>query len=91
MKFKIYEVKRVRDDGQDDYADLFLYADYNDAVVKFKKLIEEEKKVDWIEDVLEFNDGRYEVIENIDFWGIYVDDFWRDLRSEVSIEEREVL
>ena len=91
MKLKVYEVKRVRDDGKNDYVDLFLYADYADAVVKFKELIEAEKKIDWIEEGLESNDERYEVIENVDFWGFYADDFWNNLKSEVSIEEREVL
>lgn len=91
MKFKVYEVKRVRDDGKDDYVDSFLYADYVDAVAKFKQLVEEEKKVDWIEELFELNDKTlYEVIEDIDFWGLYAADFWDYLKSEVSITEREV-
>lgn len=91
MKFKVYEVTRVRDDGKDDYVDSFLYADYVDAVAKFKQLVEEEKKVDWIEELFELNDKTlYEVIEDIDFWGLYAADFWDYLKSEVSITEREV-
>lgn len=91
MKFKVYEVKRVRDDGKDDYIDSFLYADYKDAVVKFKQFIEEEKKIDWIEEGLASDDKRYTVIESVDYWGFYAEDLWNTLRSEVSIEEREVL
>ena len=90
MKLKVYEVKRVRDDGKDDYVDSFLYADYADAVNKFKQFIKEEEKIDWIEEGLKSDDDKYTVIKGIDFWRFYVDDFLDNLRSEVLIEEREV-
>ena len=90
MKFRVYEVKRYRFEDKDDYEDSFLYAEYDDAVAKFKELVEEEKQVDWIEEGLASEDERYELYENIDFWGFYAEDFWNNLKSEVSIIEREV-
>lgn len=95
MKLKVYEVKRVRIEEKDDYEDSFLYADYPDAVVKFKELVEEEKKIDWIEECLEMgvdnDEGRdIDIVEGIDFWGLYVDDLFARWSSEVSIIEREV-
>lgn len=90
MKFKVYEVVRTRDEEKDDYRESFLYAEYTDAVKKFKALIEEEKNVDWIEEGLESDDTKYELIEQIDFWGFYVDDVWSFWKSEISIIEREV-
>lgn len=90
MKLKVYEVKRYRVEDKDDYEDSFLYAEYHNAVNKFKDIIEEEKMVDWIEEGLESNDARYELIEAIDFWGFYAEDFWNDWKSEVTITEREV-
>jgi hypothetical protein len=90
MKFKVYEVKTIRIEDKDDYEESFLYAEYEDAVAKFKELIEVEKKVDWIEEGLASDDKRYELIENVDFWGFYAEDFWNDWKSEVSIIEREV-
>ena len=91
MKLKVYEVERIRIEDKDDYEDSFLFAEYSDAVKKFKELIEEEKKVDWIEEGLESDDTRYELIEKVDFWGFYAEDFWNDWKSEVAITEREVL
>lgn len=90
MKFKVYEVKRVRDDGKDEYKLKFWYLDYADAVAKFKQLVKEEEKVDWIEEGLKYDDERYTVIKGIDFWGFYVDDFLDNMKSEVLIKEREV-
>ena len=90
MKFKVYEVTRVRADRKDDYIDSFLYADYKDAVAKFKEFIEEEEKIDWIEEGLKSDDDKYTVIKGIDFWEFYVDDILDNLKSEVLIEEREV-
>lgn len=91
MKFKVYEVKAIRVEEKGDYEQLFLYANYEDAVAKFKELIETEKKVGWIEEGLASDDTLYELVENIDFWGFYADAFWCDWKSEVFIEEREVL
>jgi hypothetical protein len=90
MKFKVYEVKATRLEEKDDYEQSFLYAEYEDAVAKFKELVEAEKKVDWIEEGLASDDERYELFENVDFWGFYAEDFWNDWRSEVTIIEREV-
>ena len=52
--------------------------------------IEEEKKIDWIEEGLASDDEMYGVIESVDYWGFYAEHLWNTLRSEVSIEEREV-
>ena len=90
MKLKVYEVERIRIEDKDDYEDSFLFAEYSDAVKKFKELIEEEKKIDWIEEGLESDDERYELIEKVDFWGFYAEDFWNDWKSEIAITEREV-
>ena len=90
MKFKVYEVKAIRVEEKDDYEQSFLYAEYEDAVAKFKELVEEEKQVDWIEEGLASDDARYELYEKVDFWGFYAEDLWNDWRSEVSIIEREV-
>lgn len=88
MKFVVYEVKRIRREEKDDYVDSFLYADYADAVVKFNKLVEEEKQVDWIEDALKNKTG--ELFDTIDYWGVYVCNLFSDYVSEVIIETREV-
>ena len=90
MKFKVYEVKSLRVEEKDDYEESFLYTEYDDAVVKFKELVEEEKHIDWIEEGLASDDERYELYENVDFWGFYAEDFWSPWKSEVSIIEREV-
>lgn len=90
MKFKVYEVEAIRIEDKDDYKQSFLYAEYQDAVVKFKELVEVEKKVDWIEEGLVSDDKRYTFVEAIDFWGFYAEDFWNDWKSEISIIEREV-
>ena len=93
MKLKIYEVERVRDDGKDEHRLQFWYLDYADAVDKFKKLVEEEKKVDWIEEALTSeNDEHYEteLIECVDYWGIYVSNMIDRMYSEVKITVREV-
>ena len=90
MKFIVYEVKRYRFEDKDDYEDSFLYAEYSDAVKKFKELIEEEKKIDWIEEGLVSDDERYELIQKIDFWGFYAEDFWNDWTSEITITKRRV-
>ncbi len=88
MKLKIYEVERIRDDGKDEHRLQFWYLDYADAVEKFKKLIEEEKKVDWIEEALA--DNEYNLFECVDYWGVYVEHMFDRMYSEVKIEEREV-
>ena len=90
MQLKVYEVTRIRVEDKDDYEDSVLYADYTDAVAKFKEFVDEEKKVDWIEEGLESDNERYQLIENVDFWGFYAEDFWNDWKSEVTITEREV-
>lgn len=90
MKFKVYEVKSLRVEEKDDYEESFLYAEYDDAIEKFKELVEEEKQVDWIEEGLASDDERYELYENVDFWGFYAEDLWNNWKSEVSIIEREV-
>ena len=90
MKFKVYEVKAIRIEEKGDYEQSFLYADYEDAVVKFKELVESEKKVDWIEEGIASDDEKYELFENVDFWGFYADYLWSDWSSEVTIIEREV-
>lgn len=89
MKFVVYEVKRIRREEKDDYVDSFLYADYADAVVKFNELVEDEKKIDWVEEALENHAGT--VFDTIDYWGIYVEHDFNDYVSEVIIEPREVL
>jgi hypothetical protein len=90
MKFKVYEVKAIRIEDKCDYEQSFLYADYEDAVAKFKELVEAEKNVDWIEEGLFSDDERYKLFENVDFWGFYAESLWNDWRSEVTIIEREV-
>lgn len=90
MKFKVYEVKRYRFEDKDDYEDSFLYAEYDDAVAKFKELVEEEKQVDWIEEGLASDDEKYELIQKIDFWGFYAEGFWNDWTSEITITKRKV-
>ena len=93
MKLKVYEVERVRDDGSDEHRLKFLYLDYANAVDRFKKLIEEEKKVDWIEEALSDNyDADYtcELTESVDYWGFYVEHMLDRMYSEVTITEREV-
>ena len=40
MKFKVYEVKATRLEEKDDYEQSFLYVEYEDAVAKFKELVE---------------------------------------------------
>ena len=90
MKIKVYEVKATRLEEKDEYEQSFLYVRYEDAVVKFKELVDEEKKVDWIKEGLESNNSKYELFEKVDFWGFYADDLWSDWRSEVTIIEREV-
>ena len=90
MKFKVYEVKATRLEEKDDYEQSFLYTGYEDAVAKFKELVEAEKKVDWIEEGLASDSNKYELYENVDFWGFYAEDMWSDWRSEVTIIEREV-
>lgn len=87
-KFKVYEVTRVRNDRKDEYFVEYLFADYADAVVKFKELIAEEKKVDWIEEALK--NGDCELTEQINLWGIYVEHFLDTYRSKVEIIEKEV-
>ena len=90
MKFKVYEVELQWNTDKDEDRQSFLYADYEDAVVKFKELIEEQKKVDWIEEGLASDDEKYELFEKVDFWGFYAEYLWSDWRSEISIIEREV-
>lgn len=88
MKFKVYEVTRVRVDRKDEYAVEYLFADYADAVAKFKELVAKEKKVDWIEEALK--NGDCQLTEGINFWGIYDECFLDTYKSEVEIIEREV-
>jgi hypothetical protein len=95
MKFTVYEVTRVRREEKDDYEDSFLYAEYYDAVAKFNELVEKEKQVDWIEECIEMgvnnDEGReIDIMETVDYWGIYVEDFFTRWSSEVTITEREV-
>ena len=90
MKFKVYEVRAIRVEEKDDDEQSFLYAEYDDAVVKFKELVDAEKQVDWIEEGLASDDKRYALFESVDFWGFYAEDLWNDWRSEVTIIEREV-
>ena len=95
MKFKIYEVERVRDDGKDEHKLQFWYLDYADAVERFKKLVEEEKKVDWIEEALATKDAddiwyQSELTEEVDCWCIAVDYHLDRMYSAVTITEREV-
>ena len=70
MKMKIYEVSRVRDDGDDEYKLQFLYLNYEDAVAKFKQLVAEEEKVDWIEEGFENLDDEehYSFVCTTDLW-----------------------
>ena len=90
MKFKVYEVQAIRVEDKDDYEQSFLYAEYEDAVAKFKELVEAEKKVDWVEEGLASDNERYELFENVDFWGFYAEYLWSSWRSEVTIKTREV-
>lgn len=96
MKFKIYEVALENGEGRDINSQSFLYAEYEDAVTKFKKLIEDQKKVDWITEWLHIAD-MYEgydvdVIETMDLWAIHVGPSRNNIRmySQVRIIEREV-
>ena len=93
MKFKVHEVTRIRADRKDEYVVEYLFADYADAVAKFKELIAEEKKVDWIEEVLENIDNHefeYQLEEGIDEWYFSVEHGLDTWHSEVMIIEREV-
>ena len=90
MKFKVYEVQAIRVEDKDDYEQSFLYAEYEDAVAKFKELVEAEKKVDWVEEGLASDNERYELFENVDFWGFDAEYLWSSWRSEVTIKTREV-
>ena len=70
-----------------------MYTSYDDAVAKFKELVEEQKKVDWIEEALVTeNDDWYqsELTESIDYWCIAVDCNLDRMYSVVTIIEREV-
>lgn len=94
MKFKVYEVELEWNTGKDDDKQSFLYADYEDAVAKFKELVKEQKKIDWVAEALTSeSDDWYqsELIDMIDYWCIIIDcnlDRWY---SAVTITEREVL
>ena len=94
MKFKVYEVELEWNTGKDDDRQSFLYVDYNDAVAKFKELIEEQKKIDWIEEALVMDDNDWyqsELTEMVDYWCISVDYQLDRMYSAVTITEREVL
>lgn len=93
MKLKVYEIERTRMDGKDEHSIKFWYLDYADAVDKFKKLIEEEKKVDWIKEALTAeSDEHYksELREEVDYWCVTVDYYLDCIYSAVTITEREV-
>ena len=64
MRFKIYEVKTMHFDGVTDYAQSFLYVDYQDAVNKFKGLVKEAKNVNWVEEGLKSGNNKY-ILKNI--------------------------
>lgn len=93
MKFKVYEVELEWCTDKDDDRQTFLYANYEDAVAKFKELIEEQKKVDWVEEALNTeSDDWYasELVATVDYWGIHIDYNLDRMYSAVSITEREV-
>ena len=96
MKFKIYEVILENGEGRNVNSQSFLYAEYEDAVSKFKKLIEERKKVDWIMECLNIIDTHegydIDLIQTMDLWAIYVGDVgdFHHMNSRVKIIEREV-
>ena len=93
MKFKVYEVILEWYTGKDDDKQSFLYANYEDAVVKFKELVAEQKKVDWIEEALtrENNDWyQSELVEKVDYWCLSIDCQLDHMYSVVYITEREV-
>jgi hypothetical protein len=93
MKFKVYEVELEWCTEKDDDKQSFLYANYEDAVVKFKELVEEQKKVDWIEEALtRENDNWYqsELVEKVDYWCLNIDYQLDHMYSVVCITEREV-
>lgn len=93
MKFKIHEVVLEWDTGKDGDTESFLYADYEDAVAKFKELVEKQKKVDWIEEGLTKDSDEiyhYELYEEIDHWCFSADYFLDHMYSSVTIIEREV-
>lgn len=92
MKFKVYEVVLDWDTEKDGDIESYLYADYKDAKKKFDALVEKQKQIDWVQEGLSLlgKNEAYELIENIDFWGFYAEEFWSRWKSEVSIIEREV-
>ena len=93
MKFKVYEVVLKWNTGKDDHKQSFLYANYEDAVAKLKELVEEQKKIDWVEEALtRESDDWYKsmVVDTIDFWYVDVDCNFDTLYSSVTITEREV-
>ena len=93
MKFKIHEVVLEWDTGKDGDTESFLYADYEDAVAKFKELVEKQKKIDWIAEGLTKDSDevyRYELCEEIDHWCFSVDYFLDRMYSAVTIIIREV-
>jgi hypothetical protein len=93
MKFKVYEVELEWDDIKNGDRQSFLYANYEDAVAKFKELVEQQKKVDWIEEGLTEGNGdgyEYELTEQVDYWCFSRDYFLDHCYSAVTIEERKV-
>lgn len=93
MKLMVYEVELEWNTGKDDNKQSFLYANYEDAVAKFKELVEEQKKIDWVDEALtRESDDWYqsELIDMIDYWCVIVDCNFDRLYSSVTITEREV-
>lgn len=92
MKFTVYEVAIMHFDKEHDIRETFLYAEYKDAVNKFKELIEKAKQIDWIKEGLENVGNRKYVLEDtkLDYWRFWLDEILDYMDYEVSIEEREV-
>lgn len=90
MRFKIYEVKTMHFDGVTDYAQSFLYVDYQDAVKKFKGLVKEAKNINWVEEGLKSGNNKYILKNNINYWSFHIDEVLNYKSYEVLIEEREV-
>lgn len=93
MKFKVYEVELEWSTDKDDDKKSFLYANYDDAVARFKELVEEQKKIDWVEEALtRKSDDWYQstLIDMIDYWCVIIDCNLDRMYSSVTITEREV-
>ena len=94
MKFKIYAVTKVTDDGKDESILTFYFSDYVDAVNQFKDFVGEAKEIDWVEEGLTEGDRDgyiHEIIDTVDYWCFRRHHMIDKMFVAVVIEEKEVL